>query len=829
MRRLLYLLLLIGCLSSPTKIGAQSSGNLRQIYSQAENDYDIGRLEQAHTLLSEHLSSFKGTLRESAFRLLSLCSLGMDQDEQAEAYAQQLLNENPYYSTTATDPQRFAEIVNRIKSGLTATITTASSQEEKLSEVPVPTTLITEEMIRNSGARNLQEVLAAFVPGMNIIDCNDDINIAMRGIFSNGQEKTLIMLNGHRLNSYCTNTAAPDFSIALEKLKQIEVLRGPASSLYGGVALTAVVNLITKQGADVDGIKARAGIGNYGQRRADIMMGRRYYDLDVLLWGSIYHSKGEEREFTQTKYDQQYLDTTLIGAIGTKPSYEFGITLKWNDFRFMYNTQFSQVRSPFTISTTYSSYDYDKYKTYNGLKPGFSTHSNHGQLSYFKKLGKFSIESSINIDIGNLTHYQVISDGVMPMIGQTLGISGDIAKIFENYGGLSRYINGQEQTIGWQAKGDFNYINNKTHKGYVTFGAELSRFKLEDVRYNIGYDFIMSTPENAVLADVGKGNENNQNAFLQLKHHWNSFIFNAGLRYDHKTRYDDTKVNELSPRLALILVRPKWNLKLSYSKSFVDAPYLYRKTNQFLTYFNATDVEEIQASDAYDLSPESLHSLQLTFAGTEWIKGLNFELNLFHNRAKDLIFTEVLTHVNSGQNKTLGAELMASYNRKKFTSNLNLSWIKTYSSNIILTDVNRNNNTPGITSNFVAGWQATKQLKLHSKLTFEGKQTSYNIMISTLLKINELSEELEKITDPAKSLELAERLFDMVENELVKGQDIDPRLTINLGADYKPTPYMTVSLNIRNLLNHKYYQSGMNSGLVPQRGRWYMFSVGFDL
>jgi iron complex outermembrane receptor protein len=49
----------------------------------------------------------------------------------------------------------------------------------------------------------------------------------------------------------------------LDKLKQIEVLRGPASSLYGGVALTAVVNLITKQGIDVDGIKIRAGIGNY--------------------------------------------------------------------------------------------------------------------------------------------------------------------------------------------------------------------------------------------------------------------------------------------------------------------------------------------------------------------------------------------------------------------------------------------------------------------------------------------------------------------------------------------------------------------------------------
>ena len=108
-------------------------------------------------------------------------------------------------------------------------------------------------------------MLAAYVPGLNIIDCNDDINIAMRGIYSSTQEKILIMLNGHRLNSYATNTAAPDFSISLENVKQIEVLRGPASSLYGDVALTGVVNIITKQGADVDGVLAKLGVGNYGQ------------------------------------------------------------------------------------------------------------------------------------------------------------------------------------------------------------------------------------------------------------------------------------------------------------------------------------------------------------------------------------------------------------------------------------------------------------------------------------------------------------------------------------------------------------------------------------
>jgi iron complex outermembrane receptor protein len=149
-------------------------------------------------------------------------------------------------------------------------------------------------MIQNSGARSLQEVLAAYVPGMNLIDCNDDINIAMRGIYNVGQEKILIMLNGHRLNDYATNTASPDFSMSLEKVKQIEVLRGPASSLYGGVALTGVVNIITKSGRDVDGLQFKAAAGNYGQIKADLVFGKRYFDVDLLVWGSAYRSSGEK-------------------------------------------------------------------------------------------------------------------------------------------------------------------------------------------------------------------------------------------------------------------------------------------------------------------------------------------------------------------------------------------------------------------------------------------------------------------------------------------------------------------------------------------------------
>lgn len=828
--RRLYTILLL-CALHVCPLHAQDDES-RQLLNEAEEAYQIGKVEEARRLLVSRVQNMSSAQRLRGYRLLTLCYLALEQPEEAKKYAANVLRENPYYSPTVDYPPRFIDMINEIKQGLVNTITTASSQAESLAEVPVPATLITEEMIRNCGGQNLQEVLAAYVPGMNIIDCNNDINIAMRGIYSTGQEKILIMLNGHRLNSYCTNIASPDFSLSLEKIKQIEVLRGPASSLYGGVALTAVVNLITKQGADVDGVKIKGGIGNYGQLRGDFIFGKRYFDLDVLVWGNLYGNKGQMMDppdyLKEDNFHVPY-DTITIGRIGNKPSFDFGVQLKYKDLQLLYDTHFSEAIAPFSMSTIANSYNHDRYRKINGYSPSFASKSHHVDLSYGRKLGNVDLKGTVTYDNSDLIHYQVVSDDPLPQLGAILSINtfDNLSLNPFNNPGLFRFISGTEQNIGGQLKGDYNYINTHNHKGTLTFGAEYSYFQLDDIRYTLGYDFMQLRQELPMISEEGKGQENSYNGFIQLKHKWHSFILNAGLRYDHKRRADGVKLDEFSPRAALILLQPKWNLKLSYSKSFVDAPYMYRKIDQLLPLLVNSSLIKDDLS-GIQLSPEFVHSIQLTFSSLQWAKGLNFEINGFYNKADNLIQTHTVEHYNEGINKTVGIEFMGNYRQKNFTADLNLTWIHTISANVTIRQIDSNNNTPAIASNLVLSWKPIPNLNLHSHILFESKQTSYNLDFRKLLTLTSSDK---APTDPSnlgdvKEEKSVEDLMAALGEYLVFSKEMPARAIVNIGAEYQ-LDRLSFGFNVRNLFNTRYYRSGMNTSLVPQKGCWFIFDVAY--
>jgi iron complex outermembrane receptor protein len=92
MKSRLYLIIIIAvCFLTPGSVKAQDN-SVRQIYSQAESDYETGRVEQALSTLQANIAIFKGNLQQSAYRLMALCLLSLDENEKEEDCTRRLVD-----------------------------------------------------------------------------------------------------------------------------------------------------------------------------------------------------------------------------------------------------------------------------------------------------------------------------------------------------------------------------------------------------------------------------------------------------------------------------------------------------------------------------------------------------------------------------------------------------------------------------------------------------------------------------------------------------------------------------------------------------------------
>lgn len=673
MKKYLYHILAVCMMLMPVMVSAQEKQNLRQVYEKAEEAYQIGQLDQAIELLEDNLNDFSGNLRQSALRLASICYLAQDDTEKSEQYARLLLSINPYY-TSVQDPIRFEDMITLLKSGRSSTVTTASSQAESINEAPVPVTVITREMIDQlSNNKSIGQILATYVPGLSEVSAYSISNVAMHGVYTSSQEKILVMENGHRLNMRSTNNGKLDYAISTEKIDHIEVLRGPASSLYGNVALTAVVNIITKSGRNVDGVKGKYGYGSYGTHRADFVAGTTLLDADVMAWASLYSSQGKKVDIPAlSDYSMSIHDGyAYINGYKEKPSYDIGCTLKLKDFNFMLNLK-SGKQVP-QYSWRGETYNYDAYRTFDGCKPGYSINEKHLELGYTKQLGKINLNVSAYGDWYDIQDYMVVSDdsiGVPIFDDNADPIVDDKGIVTETLPGDLQNMAYQEYTIGAMGKADANYTLGSM-KGNFLLGAQFEYFKLSSNDYLMGVDFTkvhVMYPESKSMLRIDS--EKSFSAFIQGKHYFTTkIILNAGMRFDNKKRANGKNVTALSPRVALIyLPNEKFSTKLSFSRAFVDAPYFYRHNNS-----NG-------ARGSEDLMPEYMNAIQLDFLGKLDKWHLNYDFNIFYNQLTDIVVNNPSTdpqtpkYINSGSLKVVGAEAEVSFSIPSFRINANLTY-----------------------------------------------------------------------------------------------------------------------------------------------------------
>ncbi len=129
---------------------------------------------------------------------------------------------------------------------LDTVIVTATRFPEDRLDAPVGMTVISAEEIAKSTARTLPELLAQ---QGNIVTRNTtgspDQQVDLRGFGVTGDQNTLILLDGRRLDEVDLST--PSWSaIPLESIERIEILRGSGSVLYGGGATGGTINIITR-------------------------------------------------------------------------------------------------------------------------------------------------------------------------------------------------------------------------------------------------------------------------------------------------------------------------------------------------------------------------------------------------------------------------------------------------------------------------------------------------------------------------------------------------------------------------------------------------------
>ena len=120
-------------------------------------------------------------------------------------------------------------------------------------------TTVASEDIERAGSSSLPELLQR-QPGIEISNLGGAGKVSTLSIRGSSSTHSIVLIDGMRVGAATSGFSAIEH-IPLSQIEKIEILRGPASSLYGQDAIGGVIQIFTKKG--VDGFKPYVGIG-YG-------------------------------------------------------------------------------------------------------------------------------------------------------------------------------------------------------------------------------------------------------------------------------------------------------------------------------------------------------------------------------------------------------------------------------------------------------------------------------------------------------------------------------------------------------------------------------------
>jgi outer membrane receptor for ferrienterochelin and colicins len=223
---------------------------------------------------------------------------------------------------------------------LTEVVVTATRSERPMGALPLPVTVIGQKQIQQMGSLRLNDVLREQT-GLAIVSDHGQ-GIQIQGF---GPDYTLILLDGEPLVGRTAGTL--DLTrLAIGNIKQIEIVKGPSSSLYGSEALAGVINIITNgtDGASTHGsISARYGTNRTSDITTDIS--HRFGKLSIYAFGNRYQSAGYSLSETGSQTVAPFTNYTGSGRVTYSMSPRLTLSVSGRYFS-------EQQNNTFTLSTS---------------------------------------------------------------------------------------------------------------------------------------------------------------------------------------------------------------------------------------------------------------------------------------------------------------------------------------------------------------------------------------------------------------------------------------------------------------------------------------------
>ena len=295
----------------------------------AAAEHDAGRLDRALELLVPcPAAGLPPDELEGALALLAKVYLALDRIEEARDAVAQLLELDSRFAPAFDDPPRFVQAVAEARrGGSTVVVSSVSKTPESLREAPATVVVVTAEEIARRGYWNLEQVLHD-LPGFDMARGNGDIySLFYQRGYRSQNDRTLFLVDGVEENDIWCNAAFLSPQYALGDVERVEVVYGPASTMYGANAFVGVINVITRDPEslfrDDDravAAEARLGGGAWETRWGEATVALRHREKNVAfsLTGRAYRSDEMDlSEFPEWDFDPGFYDGIRYGeALG---------------------------------------------------------------------------------------------------------------------------------------------------------------------------------------------------------------------------------------------------------------------------------------------------------------------------------------------------------------------------------------------------------------------------------------------------------------------------------------------------------------------------------